>query len=106
MRLNQYQEAARNTAVYPADMGLIYTTLGLVGESGEVAEKVKKMIRDGKTLKECRADLVKELGDVLWYVANVAHELNITLEEVASRNIEKLQSRKKRDKLHGDGDDR
>ena len=64
------------------------------------------MIRDGKTLKECRADLVKELGDVLWYVANVAHELNITLEEVASRNIEKLQSRKKRDKLHGDGDDR
>jgi len=85
---------------------LIYTTLGLVGESGEVAEKVKKMIRDGKTLKECRADLVKELGDVLWYAANVAHELNITLEEVASRNIEKLHSRQSRDKLHGDGDDR
>jgi NTP pyrophosphatase (non-canonical NTP hydrolase) len=106
MRLNQYQEAARNTAVYPTDMGLIYTTLGLVGESGEVAEKVKKMIRDGKTLKECRADLVKELGDVLWYAANVAHELNITLEEVASRNIEKLHSRQSRDKLHGDGDDR
>jgi NTP pyrophosphatase (non-canonical NTP hydrolase) len=106
MRLNQYQEAARNTAVYPADMGLIYTTLGLVGESGEVAEKVKKMIRGGKTLAECRSDLVKELGDVLWYAANVAHELNITLEEVALRNIKKLQSRKDRDKLHGDGDDR
>ncbi|MFA5747365.1 MAG: nucleoside triphosphate pyrophosphohydrolase family protein [Candidatus Paceibacterota bacterium] len=109
MEFNQYQEEARKTAVYP-NMGnnFIYPTLGLAGEAGEVAEKIKKIIRDGDGIvsEEKRADLAKELGDVLWYVAALSGELGLKLDEVALRNVEKLRSRQERGKIRGAGDDR
>ncbi len=87
---------------------LIYPTLGLVGEAGEIAEKVKKMIRDdgGKLTAERRDLLKKELGDVLWYLAQLCTELGFDMDEVANHNLEKLFSRKDRGKLGGDGDTR
>lgn len=109
MELNDYQENARKTAVYP-DVGknLWYPTLGLAGESGEVAENVKKFYRDdgGVMTDERKAKIVKELGDALWYIANVACELNVSLMEVAVTNLYKLQDRSNRDKIHGSGDNR
>lgn len=109
MNFNEYQEKARQTAIYPdKDNNFIYPTLGLVGEAGEVAEKIKKVIRDdlGIISEEKKVEIIKELGDVLWYVANLAKELNVDLESVALANLEKLQSRQKRDELHGSGDNR
>ena len=108
MKLNQYQEAARRTAIYPPEQGLIYTTLGLVGEAGEVAEKVKKQIRDGNKDKSGNFEdaLAAELGDVLWYLANCASELGISLESVALANLTKLESRAARGFLGGSGDER
>lgn len=109
LKSDKYQEQAFEFAVYPekgtcSNAALSYTALGLNGEAGEVAEKVKKYIRDGGALP--RDALVKELGDVLWYVAAMASELNIPLVEIAQKNLEKLSSRKARDKLHGSGDER
>jgi NTP pyrophosphatase (non-canonical NTP hydrolase) len=109
MELSDYQALARSTAVYPdAGANLLYPTLGLCGEAGEVAEKVKKMIRDddGVLSDERRAALSKELGDVLWYVAQLATEAGLDLDEVAAANLDKLLSRQRRDVLHGSGDDR
>jgi NTP pyrophosphatase (non-canonical NTP hydrolase) len=106
---DEYQEEARTTAVYP-DLGsnLQYPTLGLCGESGEVAEKVKKIYRDkgGVFSALDTLELEKELGDVLWYIANLASELGLRLSEIASNNLYKLKSRADRDKLHGEGDNR
>lgn len=107
MDFNEYQEAARETAIYPAEQGLIYTVLGLTGEAGEVAEKVKKMIRDNIELDDkYKGKIARELGDVLWYLSNVAHEIGITLDTVALANLGKLKSRKDRKQLKGDGDER
>jgi len=109
MNLDEYQREARKTAVYPnIGNNFIYPTLGLCGESGEVAEKIKKIIRDknGQLTTETKGKLKKELGDVFWYLANLATELNISLEDIAKENIKKLQSRKDRNKIHGEGDDR
>jgi len=107
MDFNQYQEAARDTAIYPAEQGLIYTVLGLTGEAGEVAEKVKKMLRDGIELDDkYKGKIARELGDVLWYLANVAHEIGVTLDTVARANVAKLTDRKVRGKLKGNGDER
>ena len=105
MRLNDYQDEARKTAIYPIDDGLTYTALGLCGEAGEVAEKIKKWIRgdNGISLKE---DLLYELGDVLWYLSNLAFELNYTLEDVAKVNLDKLGVRMKNDTIKGSGDNR
>jgi len=109
MNFNDYQQKARTTAIYP-DCGnnLWYPALGLTGESGEVAEKIKKIYRDsgGVASMEVGHALVKELGDVLWYVANIASELGVDLGFVARLNIEKLEQRSKTGNLHGDGDDR
>lgn len=106
--LQEYQDNAINTRMYPQDMAIPYCALGLTGEAGEVAEKVKKIIRDkgGKVNEEDKQDLKKELGDVLWYVTDMADQLGFTLEEVAQANIDKLQSRKDRGKLGGSGDNR
>ena len=104
--MNEYQELARETALYPKETGLYYTVLGLTGEAGEVAEKVKKMIRDNKTLEDCQIDIMNELGDVMWYIANVAYEFGLTLEEVAENNVLKLNSRLERNVIHGNGDNR
>lgn len=109
MKLNEYQKAANKTAIYPnRGNNIVYPTLGLAGESGEVAEKVKKLIRDNNSVitNEFVEATKKELGDVLWYIAAVAFELNITLEDIAVANIKKLTSRKSRNKLSGSGDDR
>ena len=109
MTFEEYQKFSRETAIYPdKDNNYIYPTLGLAGEAGEVAEKIKKVIRDngGVVSDEKREEITKELGDVLWYVANLSTELKISFEDVARKNIEKLQSRKQRDELHGSGDNR
>ena len=109
MDLNIYQAAARETAAYP-DVGnnLIYPTLGLTGEAGEVADKVKKVLRDrgGVFDPETREAIKLELGDVLWYVSQLSSELGYDLEEVASTNLAKLSSRAARGRIAGSGDQR
>ena len=111
MDLNEYQQTARKTAIYPAKgelLGLLYCVLKLNGEAGEVAEKLGKCLRDeaGKISLERREALILELGDVLWYVANLAEELQMDLEVVAQRNLAKLADRKSRGTLQGSGDAR
>ena len=103
MTIDGYQKIALSTAVYPDEYRMVYPTLGLTGEAGEVAEKVKKYIRDGT---ECREDLKKELGDVLWYLSAIASDLNLSLDDIAQSNIKKLESRMKRGKIKGSGDNR
>lgn len=105
----EYQTEARKTAVYPnIGKNLWYPALGLCGESGEVSEKIKKIYRDnnGEITQEKKNELKKELGDVLWYLNNLASELEISLEDVATTNISKLKERKYNNKLHGSGDNR
>ena len=104
MTFDEYQKFAKTTAIYPENCKITYPTLGLCGEAGEVAEKVKKKIRDGKPL--IIKDVVKELGDVLWYLSTLASDLNVSLEDIAQTNVEKLTSRKERNKLQGSGDNR
>lgn len=107
MTLNEYQKFTSTTALYPnAGNNLIYPILGLCGESGELAEKMKKLIRDDNNVltEERRRLMIMELGDVLWYVSQVARELNMDLEDVAHENIAKLTSRKERGVTHGNGD--
>ena len=109
MELSDYQSRSRQTAVYPdAGENLLYPTLGLCGEAGEVAEKVKKLLRDdaGVLTDARREALAGELGDVLWYVAQVATEARLDLDEVAAANLAKLRSRQERQALHGSGDTR
>jgi NTP pyrophosphatase (non-canonical NTP hydrolase) len=109
MNFEEYQKETRKTAIYPnKDKNFVYPTLGIAGESGEIAEKVKKIYRDKDGIfgEEDREELAKELGDILWYVANLATELGISLDKIALKNIEKITSRMKRDQLHGNGDNR
>jgi NTP pyrophosphatase (non-canonical NTP hydrolase) len=108
VELSEYQALSRRTAEYPRDAWLAYPALGLAGEAGEVAEHAKKAIRDdgGQVTEERRAAIAKELGDVLWYVAQLASELHLDLDEIAQMNLEKLLSRQQRGVLSGDGDDR
>ncbi len=109
MTFDSYQKESRKTALYPqAGSNFIYPTLGLCGEAGEVAEKIKKVLRDknGRFDEETKLALKKELGDVLWYTAQLASELGMSLADIAQHNIEKLFSRKERGVLHGDGDNR
>lgn len=108
MNLNQYQAKALETAIYPEEYRIIYPALGLNGEAGEVADKVKKVIRDEKCVMSDnrKVDIAYELGDVLWYVATMARDLGFSLEEIAKMNIEKLALRKKKGLLTGSGDHR
>ena len=109
MNFNDYQTKSRKTAKYPAiGHAVIYPTLGLVNEAGEVAGKIKKVFRDkdGEISADTRDALKAELGDVLWYMAQVATELNLTLDEIAEYNIAKLMDRLERGKIKGDGDNR
>ena len=109
MQLSDYQDRSRATAVYPgAGDNFTYPALGLCGEAGEVAEKVKKAMRDdGGVLTDARrAALAAELGDVLWYVAQLATEAGLDLDEIAEENLAKLLSRKERNVLQGSGDTR
>ena len=109
MNFEEYQEKSRKTALYPnVGKNFIYPTLGLSGEAGEVAEKIKKVIRDkdGVIDEATREEIKKELGDVLWYVSQISSELGLSLGEVADFNIKKLYDRMERGKLHGEGDNR
>jgi NTP pyrophosphatase (non-canonical NTP hydrolase) len=107
VHLSDYQRRSRATAVYPdAGSNLTYPALGLCGEAGEAAEKVKKAIRDdgGRLTSERREGLAGELGDVLWYAAQLATEAGLDLDEIAHSNLDKLLSRRDRSVLHGSGD--
>ena len=109
MELNAYQDAARRTAAYPqVGQNPIYPTLGLTGEAGEVADKVKTGLRDRQGVfdAQTREAIKLELGDVLWYVAQLASELGYDLDEVASANLDKLASRAARGRITGSGDHR
>ena len=103
--IDEYQTAA----VYPKSAAIVYPTLGLTGEAGEVADKVKKVIRDKNgdfDNEDIRKEIAKELSDVMWYAATLAHDLGYSLTDICQLNIQKLQSRKLRGVLHGSGDNR
>ena len=109
MDLNDYQSAALQTAVYPNQgSNFAYPALGLAGEAGEVADKLKKVIRynDGVLTDQVRDAVAKEIGDVLWYVSVLAHEMDYDLNTIAKINIDKLASRQQRGVLSGSGDNR
>ena len=106
--LDMYQKVALTTAIYPREQAIIYPTLGLTGEAGEVANKVKKIIRDGSDSKDEKlvSEIKAEIGDCLWYIAVLANDFDIKLSDIASTNIEKLANRQKNNTIHGSGDDR
>lgn len=103
LTLNNYQSQAAKTAIYKAEHAIIYPALGLAAEAGEVANKVKKIMRDGNFNRNAIAD---EVGDVLWYIAALCRDLNVDLASVAFDNLVKLESRKSRGVLSGNGDKR
>lgn len=113
MDFDGYQKRSRKTAKYP-NLGnnFVYPTLGLTGEAGEVADKIKKHLRDdkidtpAKLSLEQKMALSKELGDVLWYVSQLATECGLSLNDIAAENVLKLESRQERGKLGGSGDNR
>ncbi len=106
MTMNEYQSLALETAIYPQP--IIYPALGLTGEAGEVADKVKKVLRDNNSqfTDDKKLEIAKEIGDVLWFCATLSRDLGYTLEEIAQMNYIKLHSRQERGKLHGSGDNR
>lgn len=113
LSLDEYQARAKETAVYPGEdkipgIGVIYCVLGLNGEAGEIAEHVKKILRDDSGLfTTTRTEAMrKEVGDCLWYIAMLADELGFNLSTVAEENLEKLASRQERGVLSGSGDER
>lgn len=112
MTMRQYQYRAQRTAIYPGKKnltGLVYTGLGLAGEAGEVANKIKKLMR-GDTLfeitAECRRNIMAEAGGVLWYLSQLAEEMDVTLEDIARMNLQILEDRKERGVIQGSGDTR
>ena len=113
MEFNEYQEKVKkyDLAEATSDLkapGFIEKVLGLTGEAGETADKFKKILRDkdGVMSGEDKGAVVKELGDVMWYVASIARYLDVPLSEVAKNNLEKLESRMERNRLRGEGDER
>jgi|TARA_R110001583_G_scaffold47350_5_gene148376 NTP pyrophosphatase (non-canonical NTP hydrolase) len=103
---NSYQKQSSQTAVYDSVDLVIYPALGLFSEAGEVAGKVKKVLRDkgGNFLPEDKLEIADELGDVLWYIAAMCNDLNINMEDVAQNNLNKLNSRMARNVIKGSGD--
>lgn len=108
MTLNDYQLKALETANYPQEFKIIYPVLGLTGEAGEVSDKVKKVIRDNNNVftDDRKQEIAKEIGDVLWYIATLSHDLGYSLEEIGQMNYDKLKSRKERNMINGNGDNR
>ena len=106
--LDMYQKVALTTAIYPREQAIIYPTLGLTGEAGEVANKVKKIIRDGSDSKDEKlvSEIKSEIGDCLWYIAVLANDFNIKLSDIASTNLIKLENRKEKGTIRGSGDQR
>ena len=103
MTFDEYQDKASATAIYKAEHQVIYPALGMAGEAGEVADKVKKILRDGNFDRE---GLAKEIGDVLWYIAALSRDLNLSLTDIAEGNLKKLYARKEKGTLQGSGDNR
>ena len=105
---NSYQRSAASTAIYPATAKIMYPALGLAGEAGEVANKVKKLVRDGldNAPPDWKEQIASEIGDVLWYCAALASDLNLTLGQIAGQNQQKLSRRKQAGTLGGSGDNR
>ena len=101
--LNEYQEMAASTAIYKHEHQVIYPALGLAAEAGEVANKVKKIMRDGKFDRDAIAD---EIGDCMWYIAALCRDLSVDLSDVAKNNLAKLKDRQERGTLNGSGDKR
>jgi len=109
MEMNEYQEQARTTAVYPnIGNNIYYPALGVGGEAGETLNVVSKIMRDygDEVTPEMKHRLIHEMGDVMWNIANLCCEIDVSLEEVAQYNLDMLKSRQKRGKLQGSGDDR
>jgi NTP pyrophosphatase (non-canonical NTP hydrolase) len=108
MKFSEYEELVKETAVYPSTHRILYPALGMAGEAGEVANKVKKIIRDGidSQPEDWRTQIAKEIGDVMWYCAALAHDLNVPLSLIAAQNKDKLLARKEKGTLQGSGDDR
>ena len=106
--LDMYQQVAKSTAIYPREQAIIYPTLGLTGEAGEVANKVKKIIRDGtnKNNENLVQEISAEIGDCLWYISVLAGDIGVKLSDIANNNLIKLANRKKNNTIHGSGDDR
>jgi NTP pyrophosphatase (non-canonical NTP hydrolase) len=104
--MNDYQAFMRSVKIYSDTNKILYPTLGLTGEAGEIANKIKKMLRDGVSVTYIRDDIASEFGDALWYIAALADDLGFGLEAIAQRNIDKLTSRKLRGKIGGSGDNR
>ena len=109
MTAELYEAQAGETAIFPKEKALEYLALGLTSEAGEVAGKVKKLIRDGEDVEGFEMKKIAishEIGDVLWYCAMMAKEVGVPLNTIMQENLEKLHSRKERGKLSGDGDNR
>ena len=106
--LDMYQQVAKQTAIYPREQAIIYPTLGLTGEAGEVANKVKKIIRDdGNKINESLVqEISAEIGDCLWHISVLADDIGVKLSDIANGNLEKLANRKKNNTIHGSGDNR
>ena len=106
--LDMYQQVAKTTAIYPREQAIIYPTLGLTGEAGEVANKVKKIIRDG-TIENHEGliqEISSEIGDCLWYISVLADDIGVKLSDIANNNLIKLANRKEKGTIHGSGDKR
>ena len=106
MKASNYQVQAKETAIFPKDKALEYLTLGLVGEAGEISNKVKKVIRDGNRLNNPKQNVRDEIGDVLWYCAMLCDWLEDDMGKIMEDNLAKLRSRKERGVLGGSGDNR
>jgi NTP pyrophosphatase (non-canonical NTP hydrolase) len=102
--IEDYQAFVNKMKVYPEQHKIVYPTLGMMGEAGEASEKVKKWLRGDRELD--KQELIKELGDVLWYITALADDLDSSLEAVLLANVNKLSDRKERGVVHGDGDSR
>lgn len=102
MNFDNYQITAKSTAIYPEEHAVVYPILGLIGEVGEFTNKYKKVLRDGAEFS--KEDATSELGDILWYLSNLADDMGIRLNDVASRNMAKLIDRQNRGVLGGSGD--
>ena len=106
MDINEYQQKALKTAIFPKEYAIIDPALGLAGEAGEVADKVKKIFRDRNTSDQMKRDIAAEIGDCLWYCAVLANDLGFDLAQIADSNLSKLADRQQRGVLHGSGDKR
>ena len=109
MNFDEYQKLASTTAIYPrVGNNIYYPALALAGESGEVCDKISKIMRDHDDIitDKIKLELEKELGDVLWNLSQLATELDLSLDDIATNNLRKLKSRKDRNKLQGSGDNR